>query len=68
MFRFVKDIVRISEGDLKSWVHIRKGDQFEVLALSLNVMVESLNKKVSSICETIDALAEYAEKHAHAEE
>lgn len=68
MFRFEKDVVRVSEGDLKSQIHIRKSDQFEELALSLNVMIESLNKKVSSIRETVDALAEYAEKHAHAEE
>ena len=49
MFRFEKDINRIALGDLKSRIHIRKGDQFQELAVSLNDMIQSLANRVLSI-------------------
>ena len=68
MFRFDKDIVRVSKGDLKSKIHIRNGDQFEEIASSLNVMISSLNAKISSIRKTVDDLADAAEKQDAAKE
>ncbi|MBA3009307.1 MAG: methyl-accepting chemotaxis protein [Proteobacteria bacterium] len=58
MFRFEKDIDRISKGDLKSRISIRKGDQFKEVATSLNAMIESLNKNLSDIQTDVTALAE----------
>lgn len=49
MFRFDRDIQRIAQGDLKSRIHIRKGDQLEEVANSLNNMIVSLNQKVTTI-------------------
>ena len=58
MFRFEKDIDRIVQGDLKSRISIRKKDQFQELAISLNRMVESLNNNLSDIRIHAHALAE----------
>ncbi len=49
MFRFEKDINRIAAGDLKSRIHIRKGDQFQELAVSLNQMVEGLAERLNEV-------------------
>lgn len=49
MFRFEKDIERIAGGDLKSHIHLRKGDQFQEMVTTLNTMIDSLNSKVSEI-------------------
>jgi len=49
MFRFDKDIQRIAQGDLKSRIYIRNGDQLEEVANSLNNMIVSLNQKVTTI-------------------
>jgi len=56
MFRFEKDIDRISKGDLKSRINIRKGDQFKEIATSLNAMIEKLNEDVADIKTDIDQL------------
>lgn len=58
MFRFEKDIDNISQGDLKSRIHIREKDQFQELAISLNTMIESLHKNLSDIQNDVHALAE----------
>jgi len=58
MFRFEKDIDRVTKGDLKSRINIRKGDQFQEIAISLNTMIESLNHHLVDIRDTAHALAE----------
>ncbi len=67
MFRFEKDITRVSQGDLKSQIYIRDGDQLGEIALSLNAMILSLNEKISAIRESVDELADKAEKQDSAE-
>jgi len=57
MFRFEKDIERVTRGDLKSRINIRKGDQFQEMATSLNTMIESLNNRVVDIRDTVHVLA-----------
>ena len=54
MFRFEKDINRISQGDLKSRIHIRKGDQFQELAVSLNHMIDALADRIRIVRESSD--------------
>jgi methyl-accepting chemotaxis protein len=58
MYRFETDIQRITNGDLKSRIHIRKGDQFQEMAAILNTMVDSLNSEISGIQKTALILAE----------
>lgn len=58
MFRFERDIDRISTGDLKSRIDIRTDDQFQAIATSLNKMIDSLNAKFSDIKRDANALAE----------
>lgn len=58
MYRFETDIQRITSGDLKSRIHIRKGDQFQEMAAVLNTMVDSLNGEISGIRKTAELLAE----------
>jgi methyl-accepting chemotaxis protein len=53
MFRFEKDIERIARGDLKSQIHLRKGDQFQEMVTSINAMIDSLNAKLSEIQEEV---------------
>ena len=57
MFRFERDIDRIAAGDLKSRIEIRKDDQFQAIANSLNNMIDSLNTKFSDIKRDANALA-----------
>ncbi len=57
MYRFDSDIKRIADGDLKFRIRIRKGDQFQEVALSLNTMIESLASRVSAIKTNADDLA-----------
>jgi methyl-accepting chemotaxis protein len=56
MYRFEKDIDRISKGDLKSRITIRQGDQFQGIATSLNTMVDSLNTKLATIKKDVETL------------
>jgi methyl-accepting chemotaxis protein len=58
MFRFEKDIERIARGDLKSQIHLRKGDQFQEMVTSINAMIDSLNVKLSEIREEVVKQAE----------
>ncbi len=58
MFRFEQDINNIAAGDLKSRIDIRKEDQFQAIATSLNNMIDSLNTKFSDIKRDANALAE----------
>jgi methyl-accepting chemotaxis protein len=58
VYRFEKDITRIAEGDLKNRIRIRKGDQFQALASSLNQMIDALNTRVLSVRKGAKALAE----------
>jgi methyl-accepting chemotaxis protein len=58
MFRFEKDIERIAGGDLKSHIHLRKGDQFQEMVTTLNTMIDSLNSKVSEIRQAAAGQAE----------
>lgn len=62
MFRFEKDIHRIAAGDLSSRIHIRSGDQFEDVVVSLNHMIDSLNTSLSAIRTSADAVAAKAEQ------
>ncbi|MEH0019749.1 MAG: methyl-accepting chemotaxis protein [Desulfobacter sp.] len=64
MYRFEKDINRVAKGDLRSRIRIRKGDQFQELAVSLNHMIDSLSARVSDVKHEADALA--GETHAAA--
>ncbi len=57
MYRFEKDIKRIAGGDLKSRIRIRKSDQFQEIALSLNAMIEALSNRVSAIKKDADDFA-----------
>jgi methyl-accepting chemotaxis protein len=61
MFRFEKDIARVTKGDLKSRINIRKGDQLQELATSLNTMIDHLNTELSEISADIDDIAGKAE-------
>ena len=56
--RFEKDIDRVAKGDLKTRINIRKGDQFQEIAESLNIMIYDLNKDVSAIKEEVFKLTE----------
>lgn len=58
MYRFEKDIQRISSGDLRSRIRIRKGDQFQEMATSLNGMIDSLSQRIGSVRERTEALLE----------
>ncbi|MCP4022445.1 MAG: methyl-accepting chemotaxis protein [Desulfobacteraceae bacterium] len=57
MYRFEKDIKRVTNGDLKTRIHIRRGDQFLELATVLNGMIKNLNQEVSAIKHDVDTLA-----------
>lgn len=59
MYRFEKDIDRIGSGDLKHRINIRKGDQFQEMALALNKMVLDLNTKLSDIREDVTAFSDH---------
>lgn len=61
MFRFEKDIQRVAQGDLKSRIYIRKGDQLEEMANSLNSMIDSLNQKVSAVRAELGAFSKKRE-------
>ena len=54
MFRFEKDINRIAQGDLQSRIHIRKGDQFQEMAMALNRMVESIAGRLKTVRDMAD--------------
>jgi methyl-accepting chemotaxis protein len=58
MFRFEKDIKRITSGDLKNRINVRKGDQFQALAISLNNMIDHLNAELTDINNQAAALSE----------
>ena len=58
MYRFEKDIERITNGDLKSRVKLRKGDQFKLLAISLNIMLDQLNANLTDIKKQTAAIAD----------
>lgn len=49
MFRFEKDLKRVSKGDLTVKVNLRKKDQFKDMALGLNQMIQSMYTKVMYI-------------------
>ena len=57
IYRFEKDIQRIAQGDLRHRIQIRKGDQFQELAVSLNGMIDGLSERVSAVREEAEALA-----------
>lgn len=54
MFRFEKDIDRISQGDLRVRINLRKKDQFSAMAESFNSMASSLHEKIAGIDGEID--------------
>ncbi|MCG8685312.1 MAG: HAMP domain-containing protein [Desulfobacterales bacterium] len=47
--RFELDIQRVAKGDLATRIRIRKNDQFQELAISLNQMISALNERVLEI-------------------
>lgn len=49
IFRFEKDIKRVSNGDLTVRINLRKKDQLKDMALALNQMVQSLSSKMSFV-------------------
>ena len=59
IYRFEKDVERITKGDLKSQIHIRQGDQFAELATALNTMINQLNAELSDIKKEVDVLADH---------
>ncbi|MEA1969039.1 MAG: methyl-accepting chemotaxis protein [Thermodesulfobacteriota bacterium] len=63
MYRFDKDIQRISQGDFKNHIHIRNGDQFKVMAASLNRMIDSLQSRVNSVKQEMDSFETKLEEH-----
>ena len=56
MYRFESDLKRISTGDLRCKIQIRKGDQLQDLVVSLNQLVESFNGKIGEIEALVKAL------------
>jgi methyl-accepting chemotaxis protein len=63
LYRIEKEIVDIGNGDLKKKIKIRKGDEVEELADSINIMVEGLRvkiKKMGDISGHIDELVAQA--------
>jgi len=58
MFRFENDIRRVSDGDLKVRINLRKKDQFSAMAESFNLMASNLQEKVHSIDSSIDNIIE----------
>lgn len=49
MFRFEKDIKRISNGDLSVKINLRQQDQLKDIAKALNLMIDSLYSKVNNV-------------------
>jgi methyl-accepting chemotaxis protein len=60
MFRFSKDLDEISQGNFQKKIQIRKGDQFESVAISLNTMVTNLNEKICEIQQELEKVTESA--------
>jgi len=60
MFRFTEDLEKISQGDLQKKIHIRKGDQFESVAINLNKMVSNMNEKLSEVHHDLERISESA--------
>lgn len=60
IFRFSKDLEEISHGDLQKKIQLRKGDQFESVALNLNTMITNLNGKMCEVQQELERLAESA--------
>jgi len=58
MFRFQKELNNIGNGDLSHIVKIRKKDQFEAVADSLNQMRENLQKKILDIQNEVHQIIE----------
>lgn len=49
LFRFEKDIERVSKGDLTVHINLREKDQFKDMARALNQMIDSLSSKVAFV-------------------
>ena len=60
MFRFTEDLEKISQGDLQKKIQIRKGDQFESVAINLNKMVSNLNETLSETRQDLEKITERA--------
>jgi len=56
IYRFEKDIQQVGEGDLRHRIRIRKNDQFQELAVSLNQMIDGLSSRVSAVKNEAQAL------------
>ncbi len=54
MFRFEKDLEKISNGDLSVSINLRKKDQFSEMALALNNMTQSFHGKLSKVNARLD--------------
>ena len=57
IYRFEKDIRLVAQGDLTTRINIRKDDQFQELAVSLNTMIESLAARISDVKKEADTVA-----------
>lgn len=49
LFRFEKDLKRVSDGDLRVRINLRKKDQLTDLSGAMNQMIQSMHEKVSHI-------------------
>lgn len=56
IYRFEKDIAQVADGDLRHRIQIRKNDQFQELAVSLNQMLDALFSRISAVKDEAEAL------------
>lgn len=56
LFRFEKDIKRVSTGDLSVKINLRKKDQLKDMAKALNLMIESLYTRVNYVDTTLEKI------------
>lgn len=56
IYRFEKDIAQVAEGNLRHRIRIRKNDQFQELAVSLNRMIDGLSLRISAVKDEAEAL------------
>lgn len=61
IYRFEKDIAQVAGGDLRHRIRIRKNDQFQDLAVSLNRMIDGLALRISAVKDEAEALGSQIE-------
>ena len=66
LFRFEKDLKRVSEGDLRVRIHLRKKDQLTDMSAALNQMIQSMHEKVSHIDARLSRIEDLCDPGAQA--